>query len=328
MKMKETKMRGLEILVTEIDKFPLGTLEGISGLRAHIRTHWTIREILVFKNFTFKLKDLGYVGATPQEIGTLTTFFECLAYEAFLNIGATAYLKVKTETTPQEIEPIRTRGKEHRPNIPELDMTLEALEQLIPNAASMYGMLTQILAGVNQGNAALQAQGADIKRGADAAEEAAKTAAETRDPAITCFNKLSANDRKNYGPKASQAKDPSLKSKDWYVLEAWIRFSSGDADPELPDGTLRRTSGRRSFAEFYAAYENEIVFNNKTLGELYPVEFPFTDVERKQAVENMKDAIDRESKRRRRAEGSAKAKPPPPCPPPPPQAKKPFDWRR
>ena len=150
----------------------------------------------------------------------------------------------------------------------------------------------------------------EVKRGADAAERAEKAATETLGKTSVCIDTLSGRDRRNIA-RASKTRDPLLNAKDHAVYEKWNEFSTGEADPELPDGTFRRASGRRDFDEFFAACQNEIVFNGKTLGELYPDDGG--------GVESMRQAIERERKRRARAEESAKATPP--CPPPP-------KWRR
>ena len=318
-------------IITETRTERVPRERGIDALKAHIRANWTIREILLFKDFThggvffggecddgaryrWRINFAGYVADTADGQRNLVRLFEALKTEAWTLIGVKTYQNLERGAPPALIL-CRADADEDSP----LDMTPEALLRSIPNADGIGELLAQILAGVNHGNAvaertyaaternaaAIHSQGADVKRGADAAERAEKAALEMHDPAIACFNKMAARDKSKYSPRASKTRDPLLNAKDHAVYEKWNEFSTGEADPELPDGTFRRASGRRDFDEFIAVCQNVIVFNGKTLGELYPDDGG--------GVESIRQAIERERKRRARAEESAKATPP--CPP-------------
>ena len=192
-------------IITETRTERVPRERGIDALKAHIRANWTIREILLFKDFThggvffggecddgaryrWRINFAGYVADTADGQRNLVRLFEALKTEAWTLIGVKTYQNLERGAPPALIL-CRADADEDSP----LDMTPEALLRSIPNADGIGKQIAQILAGVNHGNAvaertqavaernaaALQAQGADVKRGADAAERAEKAATES-----------------------------------------------------------------------------------------------------------------------------------------------------
>lgn len=174
--------RPWEALSADIERFHLDTIMDRINLQLHIAATWTIHEILRFKADMCSVKnedrdevrrsrphnDLveysgGLVVSSKRELRNLIGIFDTLRAKAFALIGIKTYRKLDSETPIDSVLLFASDDINDDP----YSMTLDELERSIPKAD---GVFAEMRKGFDKINAALQAQGADVKRGADAAE--------------------------------------------------------------------------------------------------------------------------------------------------------------
>ena len=174
--------RPWEALSADIERFHLDTIMDRINLQLHIAATWTIHEILRFKADMCSVKnedrdevrrsrphnDLveysgGLVVSSKRELRSLIGIFDTLRAKAFALIGIKTYRKLDSETPIDSVLLFASDDINDDP----YSMTLDELERSIPKAD---GVFAEMRKGFDKINAALQAQGADVKRGADAAE--------------------------------------------------------------------------------------------------------------------------------------------------------------
>lgn len=139
---KITQLKKPEVSVVEetrTERDSVSLERGIHGLEDFIKAKWTIREILLFKDFThggaydagrgWRINYAGYVADTADGQRNLIRLFDGLTKEAFLFIGMKMY--AEKPATPPTILWARFDADEESP----LDMTLNALIRSIPSKA-------------------------------------------------------------------------------------------------------------------------------------------------------------------------------------------------
>lgn len=126
--------------VTETRRERVPSERGIDGLGDFIRANWTIREILLFDDFThggaydagkgWRINYAGYLADTAEGQRNLIGLFKHLCREAYFFIGVKASAGMRAGVPPVVLW-TRFDPDEASP----LDMTLDALIRSIPSKA-------------------------------------------------------------------------------------------------------------------------------------------------------------------------------------------------